>query len=372
MVCLLSVMYQSGILWSKTNTCNDEGMHSYVKYTTLPTSNWNFQEAQIETTVTPPFWLTGWFKTIVIALILGLLTFLYKRRTHALERQRKILERMVEKQTMELKQKNLDLEKEHQKLKDAQVQLVQSEKMAGLGTLAAGMAHEINNPTNFTHTGIYNMEQDLNKLKSFLLELASDDADHEILIALDEKFEDLFASLSIMREGTTRIRDIVKDLNTFSRMDEAVFKEVNLLEGLETTCNLVKVNYRKVKFVYDFQANPIIQCLPAQLNQVYMNLMVNGCQAILKKQNTGTLTLQTTEKNGYAVIGFKDTGIGMSEEVRRNMFVPFFTAKDVGEGTGLGLSISYGIVKKHGGRFEVESTEGLGSEILLYLPIKQP
>lgn len=270
------------------------------------------------------------------------------------------------------------LEKKHQHLKETQGQLVQSEKMASLGTMVAGVAHEINNPTNFVHGSVHNLERDLAKFKAFLVELAGDDADHEVLAVFDEKFDTLFKHLSTMREGTTRIKDIVKALRTFSRHSEAEMEAVRPREGLETTAHLVKANYKDhVTFVYDFRADPEVECHIAELNQVFMNIMVNACQAIAKKQKAsggsekGTLTIQTGEEDGYAVIRFEDTGIGMPEAVKQRMFDPFFTTKPVGEGTGLGLSVSYGIIQEHRGRIEVDSTEGKGTVITLYLPLKR-
>ncbi|MCP5045627.1 MAG: hypothetical protein GY940_00535, partial [bacterium] len=335
--------------------CNKDGM-------------WNEEGVSLKLKIQPPPWATWWAYTLYLALLIAVvLRFLRSKR---------ILERKVRDRTWELEKKN-------KMLIETQEQLAQSEKMAGLGTLVAGVAHEINNPVNFTHAGAFNLDRDLREFKSFLVELAGDEADNEILAAFDEKFSPLFKHIGTMREGTHRIKEIVRDLRRFSRLDEAHMKSVKLLEGLESTYNLVKANYNdSVDFVCDFGSNPQIECYPAELNQVFMNLMVNGCQAIIQKQkknlnnrnetpSRGTLTLQTLQRDGNAVIRFEDTGIGMSREVRRKIFDPFFTTKAVGEGTGLGLSISFGIVRRHGGRFEVQSKEGKGTVISLFLPLKQ-
>ena len=184
--------------------------------------------------------------------------------------------------------------------------------------------------------------------------------------------------MASIKEGTSRISKTVRDLITFSRMEKEEMKPVKLQEGLQVTINLVKAQFKdKVEFITDFQSDPEIEGIAAELNQVFMNLLVNACKAILEKQKRtgeeimGTLTIQTLEENGHALIRFQDTGVGMSKEVKQRMFDPFFTTREVGEGTGLGLFISYGIIKKHKGRFEAESEEGKGTTVTLYLPLKK-
>ncbi len=273
-------------------------------------------------------------------------------------------------------------------LKLTQSHLVQSEKMAGLGTLVSGVAHEINNPTNFVNLGAASLEEDLNEFKALLFEMIGDDNDPEIVVEFKKKFHRFFLALQNINEGTLRIRTIVGDLRTFSRLDEAEQKTVPLVENLESTLRLVRSQYHdNIEFKCEFNANPEIECLPAQLNQVFMNLMVNACQAILAKDSSkksaelptregaiiyGTVLLRTelvTNSNEVMVL-FKDDGVGMSEEVKNRIFEPFYTTKEVGEGTGMGMSISYQIIEKHGGRFEIESTEGKGSAIQVFLPLE--
>ncbi|MFC2140672.1 tetratricopeptide repeat protein [Acidobacteriota bacterium] len=271
-----------------------------------------------------------------------------------------------------------DRKRTEKKLIETQSQLAQAEKMAGLGTLVAGVAHEINNPNNYVQSCAFNLEKDLGKLKAFLVELAGDEADDEVLTVFDKKFSALYDQLATLQEGTTRINDIVTDLRTFSRIGETEMVRVHLRDGLQTTANLVKANYKKeVEFVLNFKADPVAECYPGELNQVFMNIMVNGCQAILDKQKSrgenakGTLSIDTAVEKDHAVIRFEDDGIGMPEEVKKKMFDPFFTTKTVGEGTGLGLSISFSIIKKHRGRIEVSSEEGKGTTIILYIPLER-
>jgi len=260
-------------------------------------------------------------------------------------------------------------------LKSTQVQLIQSEKMRALGDLVANVAHELNNPASFIQTTSYNLHRDLDKLKAFILELAGEDADKEILDEFSEKFVILVKHLNTLKEGITRIDETVKNLRTFSRMDKNEMKLVNIQEGLQATLNLVKTKYKEdVDFITDFQPSLEVKGNPAELNQVFMNLLTNGCYAILEKQKLSgeetdkKFTILMREEIGYTVIVFQDTGTGMTKEVKEKMFDPFFTTKPMGEGTGLGLSISYSIIKKHNGHIKVESEIGKGTAVTLYLP----
>jgi two-component system, NtrC family, sensor kinase len=275
-----------------------------------------------------------------------------------------------------LKAANHKLEAQHKKLKDTQTQLIQSEKMASLGILVAGIAHEINNPANFVSVGSKNLKKYTDELKNFIFQLAGDDMTSNIEEALNEKFLPLFNNLDAMNEGTQRIKNIVKDLRTFSRLEEDEQKKVSVIEGLNATLPLAGATYkREVTFITDFSVDPVIECWPAQLNQVFLNLIINGCQAIIEKKKTdpsleGKLVISTFIQDQQLAIRFSDNGCGMAEESKEQIFDPFFTTKKVGEGTGLGLSISFGIIEKHKGSLIVESSSLKGTSILLILPIK--
>ncbi len=305
-----------------------------------------------------------------------------------LESLNQTLELKVEERTLELrhsletqKQQHAQLENQHQQLQHTQIQLVQSEKMASLGTLVAGVAHEINNPTNFVYTGTHNLANKLKKLNQFMYDLAGENVDAEFTEMVEERFQPLNRNLMAISEGSLRIKNIVEDLRTFSRLDEAEQKRIYVTEGIESTLRLIQTKYRRdVEFVCDFQADPQIDCLPSQLNQVFMNIMINACQAIQQKQQEtgemcpGCLSIQTSiarepTQDSMLAIRFQDNGCGMSEEIKSKIFDPFFTTKKVGEGTGMGLSITYGIIEKHQGRIEVESKFGIGTTLVLYLPL---
>ena len=273
----------------------------------------------------------------------------------------------------------LDNAMAYRALRDTQAQLVMQEKMASLGTLTAGVAHEINNPTNFVHVSAENLVVDLGHFQQFLLDLAGEDASETLVDTLKQQFTPLLGHLTTITNGTERIKTIVQDLRDFTQMDCAEQKTVNIVELLQSTVNLVQTQYLEVaKFVTDFKANPELHCYPARLNQVFMNLIVNACDAIGEKQ------LREPGTKGQIIIGcqlleeadektveitIKDNGDGMSDETKNKLFEPFYTTKEVGAGTGLGLSISYGIVQQHGGELSVVSQLGLGSEFRLCLPV---
>lgn len=262
-------------------------------------------------------------------------------------------------------------------LKRTQSQLVHSEKMAGLGTLVAGVAHEINNPTNFVSLGAASLEEDLREFKSVLFGMLGDDNDPEITEHFEDKFRRLHSALANINEGTVRITTIVRDLRTFSRLDEAERKTVPLAENIESTLRLVRSQYHGVvEFVTNYIDNPSVECLPAQLNQVFMNIIVNACQAVVAKlpqaeglTKRGRVTITTQVEEDRVAIHIADDGIGMTEEVKQRIFEPFFTTKEVGDGTGMGMSIVYQIIEKHHGRIEIESEPGHGSIITVLLPV---
>jgi signal transduction histidine kinase/YesN/AraC family two-component response regulator len=266
-----------------------------------------------------------------------------------------------------------------EQLKSAQTKLVESEKMASLGVLTAGVAHEINNPVNFISGGIESLKDNYDDIKG-LLKLLSD---YDPAKPLEEQWEkidecmrqcdlsnlvpEMDSIINSIRNGATRTAEIVKGLRNFSRLDESDMKKAGMEEGIDNT--LVILNNRikgRITVTKDYGNVPAMMCYPGQLNQVFMNILYNAADAI---DGTGEIHIKTREEDGKIKISIKDTGSGMPEHVRQHIFEPFFTTKPVGKGTGLGLSISYGIIEKHKGEIAVESQPGKGTEFIITLPL---
>ena len=264
-----------------------------------------------------------------------------------------------------------------QKISEIQNQLLQSEKMASIGQLAAGVAHEINNPVGYVNSNISSLEGYLNDLISLIDDLSESenittDTIGELKKDIDYEFikDDAKQLLNESKEGINRVKKIVHDLKDFSHVDEEEWQWTNIHKGIDSTLNVVnnEIKY-KAKVIKEYGDLPDIECIASQLNQVFMNLLVNASHAIEEK---GIITIRTGKQNEKNVwIQISDTGKGIKQENISKLFEPFFTTKPVGQGTGLGLSLSYGIVQKHGGHIDVESEINKGTQFTVTLPIKQ-
>ena len=266
-----------------------------------------------------------------------------------------------------------------EKLKNSQSQIMQQEKMASIGQLAAGVAHEINNPTGFISSNLSSLGTYIRKFKEFI-EFQADilagfndsKIDQEIALKrkkmkIDYLLEDIDDLIRESLDGTQRIKTIVTNLKSFSRVDEQEYKYAEINECLETTLNIIwnELKY-KATMEKDYGDVKPIECFPQQLNQVFMNLLVNAAHAIEKK---GTISIKTWQDDEFLYVSISDTGSGISPEHLNRIFEPFFTTKDVGKGTGLGLSIVYDIVtKNHKGDITVESEKGKGTTFTVKLP----
>ena len=267
-------------------------------------------------------------------------------------------------------------------LKLTQDQLIQSEKLASVGQLTAGIAHELNNPVNFISGNVKPLKRDLDDIFEILEkyeaiinkhDLGKDFKDVESLKEnlnfklLTTEIKKLLEGIS---EGAQRSGDIVKGLRSFSRLDDDKFKNADLHDGLDSTLILLynktkgRINVHK-----EYGELPQVECLPSKINQVFMNLLTNSIQAIDGK---GDIFIATISSGIGVKIIIRDTGTGMTAEVKKHIFEPFYTTKDVGRGTGLGLSISYGIIEQHNGNIDVISESGKGTEFIISLPIVQP
>jgi signal transduction histidine kinase len=281
-----------------------------------------------------------------------------------------------------LQDKNILLETLVNKLNEAQGQLLQSEKMASIGQLAAGVAHEINNPIGYINSNLGTLEKYIKNLFSIVeaFELAETQLDirsdsHIKLQALKKQLdigflrEDIFTLMNESKEGVERVKNIVQNLKDFSHVDESAWQWADLLKGLDSTLNVVwnELKY-KAEVIKEYGELPQVECLPFQLNQVFMNMLVNAAQAI---DTRGTITIRTGTFQNEVWVEFSDTGHGIQPENLDRIFEPFFTTKAVGKGTGLGLSLSYSIVRKHHGRIHVASEVGKGTTFRILLPIRQ-
>jgi signal transduction histidine kinase len=242
-------------------------------------------------------------------------------------------------------------------LRDTQAQLVQAEKMKSLGQLVAGVAHELNNPIGFVHANLQLLDEYIGKL----VEAQRNGGDPERARQAIAKL------LARSREGTERVKKIVQDLRTFSRMDHAELQDADLHEEIERTLGLMEPRFKAgIEVERDYGRLPRVRCYAGQLNQVFLNLLMNACDAM---NDQGRITIRTRPSPTGVRLEFSDDGPGIPENVRSRIFDPFFTTKPVGEGTGLGLSLSHGIVERHGGRIQVESEPGEGTTFAIDLPL---
>jgi len=251
------------------------------------------------------------------------------------------------------------VEERTHELRDTQAQLVQSEKMRSLGQLVAGVAHELNNPIGFVHAN-------LQLLDEYVARLLQPDLDPEKRRKTQEAITKL---LTRSREGTERVKRIVQDLRTFSRTDQADLQQVSLNDEIDRTLALVEPRLKGIELVRDYGELPPVRCFAGQLNQVFLNLLMNACDAL---DGRGTIRIQTRAEPPGVALRFEDDGPGMPPEVLSRIFEPFFTTKAVGKGTGLGLSLSHGIVARHGGQMQVESQPGEGARFTIRLPLEPP
>lgn len=297
------------------------------------------------------------------------------------------VERALERRTLlsnahrykaDLEARNNELVLGKAQLERLQEQIVQSEKMASLGQLAAGVAHELNNPVGFIYGNLDTLRSIVEDLKMLLdfygtLELGSETAARVTSLKADVDYpasmDDLYSIISDCREGAERIRDIVQNLRTFSRLDEAEFKQSDIHEGIDSTIRLLSQYFTldNISLHRDYGVVPQVEAFGGQINQVWMNLLVNAAQSV--SAAGGEVRVTTFTENDHVVVSVSDTGTGIAPEHLSRIFDPFFTTKPVGDGTGLGLSISFGIVKRHNGTITVKTELNEGTTFTVKLPI---
>jgi signal transduction histidine kinase len=300
-------------------------------------------------------------------------------RENQLQELNKNLEKIVRQRTMELEKSHDALKQAYVDLQNAQEQLVQTEKMASLGQLVAGIAHEIKNPLNFIYGNTGFLSDYIAKLQALLEKVETlpsiSQEDKTRIANLKEECNydfikgDLRILIDNFSEGARRINTIVSDLRTFSRMDTESVSEVDLHAALEITLNLLRNQYKnRVTIHKEYGSIPRIQGYSGKLNQVFMNLLSNAFHAI---RDQGEVWIRTRSANGTVEVEIEDTGSGIPKEYLNRIFEPFFTTKPVGQGTGLGLSISYGIIQQHHGKIHVTSAMDKGSTFTVRLPVFQ-
>jgi len=329
------------------------------------------------------------FSTLLVLLLLYMGVWLMRsyaeinRVNRALVSANDELEQRVERRTQALGQASAALQREVDERRLLESQLVQSEKLASLGQLAAGVAHEVNNPIGFVSSNLGALDDYFGRLQNMLKAYA--DAENTLIphglsaelaklrtaIELDYLLEDIPALIRESKDGISRVARIVKDLKDFSRVDSSQdWQLADLQQGIESTLNIVASELRhKADLVKDYQPLPQVECLPSQINQVVMNLLVNATQAMGPER--GRITLRTGANDAWVWIEVGDSGCGIPAESLQKIFDPFYTTKPIGQGTGLGLSLSYGIIKRHGGEIQVTSEVGVGTTFRVELPIHQ-
>ncbi|GAA4779668.1 7TM diverse intracellular signaling domain-containing protein [Olivibacter ginsenosidimutans] len=299
------------------------------------------------------------------------------------------LELEVSKRTADLQLANTDLHNAFHELKQAQTQLVEAEKMASLGMLTAGIAHEINNPINFVTANVGPLKRDIDEILALLeaveaivlddqastaekkarIHALKEDLDYDYLM------EEIGFLLTGIEDGAIRTTEIVKSLRVFSRVDEDDIKLADLNQGIESTLVILNSTIKdRIIVEKQFGELPMIECYPGKLNQVFLNLLTNSIYSIREKfgeKEGGKITISSYYDKEEIVLRFKDNGLGISEDIQDKIFEPFFTTKDVGEGTGLGLSIVLQIIKKHYGSIGLLTNIGEGAEFVLRLPVLQ-
>ncbi|WP_043238378.1 ATP-binding protein [Stutzerimonas azotifigens] len=261
------------------------------------------------------------------------------------------------------------------KLETANSQLLQSEKLAAIGQLAAGVAHEINNPIGYVFSNLKSLGgyvRDMLRIIDAVDSASSLDELRQLKINLEYEYirGDVEALITESEDGIDRVKRIISALKDFSHIEEEEFRLADLHRGLDTTLNVVNNELKyKAEIVKEYGELPDVECIPSQINQVVMNLLVNAAHAI---EQFGRISLRTASDDDWAWIEVEDTGLGIDPKLMNRIYEPFFTTKPVGKGTGLGLALSYSIVQKHHGRIEVQSELGKGTRFRVWLPLRQP
>jgi signal transduction histidine kinase len=323
--------------------------------------------------------------TVILAFATGILSLiilisLFRGYRNKVKKNKILTEQkeQIEKINNKLEITNKSLYGTITRLNETQSQLVASEKMASLGVLTAGIAHEINNPVNFIYTGINSLSKDINELTLIfneILQKVNASGDEKIIASINEidNYEELNEILEIIPQtiddikvGAERASDIIKGLRNFSRIDKDSMQFVDIHEGIDSSLLLLRNKFKNhISVVKEYSQLPTIECYPGKLNQAFMNIISNAIDAI---EVEGKITIRTSVEDDYVNIQIEDSGKGIAPEVIDKIFDPFFTTKSVGQGVGLGLSITFGIIKEHNGKIDVKSEINRGTIFTISLP----
>lgn len=297
-------------------------------------------------------------------------------------------EQELRRRTEQLTDANLRLRQTNEKLKEAQSQLIHSEKLASLGTLAAGMAHEINNPLAFASSNVEVLERELGTILRLLEcyrsgweilhqanpDLAGEIAQLEEQVDMPYLQENLLSMAQSTRKGLKRVAHTVQNLRGFAQLDRAEIGEIDVNLAIDQSLSMLGdlLNRNQIEVVRRFAELPLLECAPAHMNQVFLNLLMNAMQAIeASGKSSGRLEVITGHQGELILVELADDGCGIPPDILSKIFDPFFTTKPIGRGTGLGLSLSHGIIAEHGGRVDVESEVGLGTRFRIQMPIRR-
>ena len=364
-----------------TYTNLDGGHYVFKVKATNSDGIWNEQATELKLIITPPFWKTLWFQfSSGLLLLLGAYSF-YQSRLRSIKMRNIMLENKVAQRTREIEDKNKmldrqnkELEMKNEQIEKQQAQMVQAEKLSSLGRLVSGVAHEMNNPLNFTYGNSANLEVDFKEVQD-IIQKAQDEKkiDPEVVGQIDFHMKEMYEMIRAIKVGTERIKDIVIGLRDFSTSDGSAATEIDVALNLEYMLSLLRSRDRRnITILKNFTYVPRIKGFPSHLNQALLQVMINAIEAIERKNyegSEGCVKISCYTEKPYVVICVEDNGVGIKEEIRNKIFDPFFTTKEVGKGAGLGLSICYGIIQTHKGKITFDSKVGIGSEFKLYLPI---
>ena len=350
---------------------------------------WNDDPTELKVVIEPTLVQTWYFKVGIFFALIGLSYLLFKTRVKQLQRNQQQLEETVRDRTQQLQSQKEELEKALETLRETQNQLLTSEKMASLGQLTAGIAHEINNPINFISSNVQALKMDFKDVQDVLQKVKALENHQDLKNGIRELLQvgkqmdvqllqkEINQLLAGIERGTERTVSIVSSLRTFSRNSNETFMSSDIHEGLDSTLTILNSQFNgHINVIKNYGDIPLIPCQIGRLNQVFLNIINNAIHAIdaqpLGDQYPGKIAITTSQQNGDVNIEISDNGVGMDGMTQKRIFEPFYTTKDVGEGTGLGLSISYGIIEQHRGNIEVKSQEGAGTIFHITLPVSQP